>query len=82
MHTHRHWQTQASMACVHMYLHTHTDYNVWFLHKQSDCTYANNIKSTAACTLNIKLEASHEYEVLMCIVYCHPCQFINQVKLI
>ena len=38
--------------------------------------------STATCTLNIKLDAGHEYEVLIHIVYCHPCQFINQVIVI
>ena len=38
--------------------------------------------STATSTLNFKLEAGREYEVLMHIVYCHPCQFINQVKLL
>ena len=38
--------------------------------------------STATCTLNFTLEAGHEYEVFMHIVYCNPCQFINQVKLL
>ena len=70
------------MACVHMYLYTTHIVTFDFYISKVIAPMPIIIKSTTAGTLNIKLEAGHEYEVLMCIVYCHPCQFINQVKLI